>query len=343
MTESNSLARVDKAPLAVGRRGVVVNSMEDLWRLAQGVVAAGFAPKGLNTPQAVLACMQMGMELGISPMASLRGIAVINGRPSVYGDLAMALIHDSGLLEYSKEWINGDGDARTAHCEMKRSGRPDPITRQFSVSDAKRAGLWLKEGPWKNYPDRMLQMRARGYASRDEFADVLQGMYFAEESQDIIESAPVDSRPRVESVLDKVRAALPNQVEKVIDPAPQVQPPSEEPQNGGPVSMTPEQPPEKEMARGSAAEHGGPVTWEQFVTMTDELAMDRKCSPSIVEKARKNALVRAGKVGKESTIEAGTLAAWWSAAQRGEGFFILLKAPVEQTFDEEPAPATEMV
>ena len=48
-----------------------------------------------------------------------------------------------------------------------------------------------KQGPWTQYPKRMRQMRARAFALRDVFADILKGMPIAEELQDY----PVSDRP----------------------------------------------------------------------------------------------------------------------------------------------------
>ena len=70
-----------------------------------------------------------------------------------------------------------------ATCTVIRRGQT-PVERSFSEEDAKRAGLWGKQGPWTNYPKRMLQMRARGFALRDSFPDALRGMALAEEAQD---------------------------------------------------------------------------------------------------------------------------------------------------------------
>jgi hypothetical protein len=53
------------------------------------------------------------------------------------------------------------------------------------MEDAKRAGLAGKQGPWQQYPKRMLQMRARAFALRDVFPDVLRGVYVAEEAADM--------------------------------------------------------------------------------------------------------------------------------------------------------------
>ena len=58
----------------------------------------------------------------------------------------------------------------------------------FSEQDAKVAGLWGKSGPWKQYPKRMLQMRARGFNLRDNFADILGGLITAEEARDMPEA-----------------------------------------------------------------------------------------------------------------------------------------------------------
>ena len=74
--------------------------------------------------------------------------------------------------------------------------RPDGsvIERRFSVADAVHAGLWNKPGPWKQYPDRMLMMRARGFASRDGAADALSGLYISEEMADVHEMKDVTPR-----------------------------------------------------------------------------------------------------------------------------------------------------
>ena len=53
------------------------------------------------------------------------------------------------------------------------------------MGDAKKAGLWGKQGPWSQYPNRMLLMRARTYAYRDCFPDRMRGMLTAEEAHDM--------------------------------------------------------------------------------------------------------------------------------------------------------------
>lgn len=134
-------------------------------------------------PADILVAVQWGAELGLAPMQALQNIACINGKPSVYGDAALALVRGSTVCEDVEEFIEGEGEQMVATCIAKRKGSK-PVLAKFSVSDAKAAGLWRKQGPWTQYPRRMLQMRARGFALRDAFPDVLKGLITAEEAQD---------------------------------------------------------------------------------------------------------------------------------------------------------------
>jgi hypothetical protein len=120
------------------------------------------------------------MEVGIQPLQAMQNIAVINGRPSIWGDAMLALVRASGKLEYIREDPTDTG----CTCVIKRKGE-DEVTRTFTVEDAKKAGLWNKQGPWQTAPKRMMQMRARAFALRDVFTDVLKGMSIAEESEDM--------------------------------------------------------------------------------------------------------------------------------------------------------------
>jgi hypothetical protein len=132
-----------------------------------------------NKPADILIAMQMGAEVGLKPMQAIQGIAVINGKPCLYGDSMLSVVtarQDCGGVEESV--VDG-----VATCTVHRKGRPS-VTRTFSVEDAQRAKLWGRRGPWTEYPNRMLQMRARGFALRDCFPDALKGIMPAEEVRD---------------------------------------------------------------------------------------------------------------------------------------------------------------
>lgn len=194
-----------------GSRGVQLETMADMFRFATAVMQSGMAPKGYNTPQAVLIAIQWGAELGLGPMQSLSGIAIINGRPSLYGDTLKALVESRPECEYVKEWMADGG--KTAICEVKRVGRPSAHRSEYTEADARTAKLWGKAGPWTQYPKRMLAMRARSFALRDQFADLLCGFATTEELQDITEPEPakIESGDTVEQdALDLIAETLPD-------------------------------------------------------------------------------------------------------------------------------------
>jgi hypothetical protein len=171
-------------------RAIVPQDFEGAWRIASAICKAGMAPRGLDQPEKAMVAIMHGLEVGLTPMNALQSIAVVNGRPTIWGDGAIGLARASGLLEWMEEKFEGEGDSFTAICIVKRKGEPKPMRGDFSVGNAKKAGLWGKRGkqgeptPWITYPERMLKMRARAFALRDAFADVLKGLSIREEVQD---------------------------------------------------------------------------------------------------------------------------------------------------------------
>jgi hypothetical protein len=181
-------------------RGLALASFDDAFRFAQMVAKSDFSPKDFRgKPESCLLAIQHGSEIGLSPMQSLQNIACINGRPAIWGDAALALCLASPVCDGIHETIEGDGDNMTAVCQTSRKGKDANVVARFSVADAKKAGLWGKSGPWTQYPKRMLQLRARGFALRDAFPDVLKGLVTAEEAQDYPQqpAAPVPPQPTV--------------------------------------------------------------------------------------------------------------------------------------------------
>jgi len=188
------------------RRGVIVSalakangswsiapaSMGELMQFARLVADSELVPKDYrNKPGNVVIAIQMGSDVGLSPMQAIQAIAVINGRATLWGDTMLAVVQASPLcvdvVEMSEADIRKQGFAK---CTAKRQGREDK-TSTFSIEDAKTAGLWGKQGPWTTAPARMLKMRARAFALRDQFPDVLRGIASAEEQVDIIEARVV--------------------------------------------------------------------------------------------------------------------------------------------------------
>lgn len=179
------------ALIAYEERGVQLRSMEDAYRFAKYVIAARMAPKGFETPEAVLVAIQFGAEVGLGPMASLQNIALINGRPGLYGEAVAGVCQH--LMESYNDEVVGSDDLFGYRVTVQRKGRTEPISRTFTVAMAKKAGLWGKAGPWSQYPERMLLARARTFAMRDAFPDALRGIRTVEELRDHPDPLPVRS------------------------------------------------------------------------------------------------------------------------------------------------------
>lgn len=173
------------------------NSMKEAMDMADILSRSNLVPKNYKGQSGdILVAMMLGTELRLNPIQSLQNIAVINGKPALWGDSMMALVKNhpkfDGILE------TFDEETMTAKCIVKRKG-DEPCVQLFSMEDAKKANLAGKTGVWQQYPKRMLALRARGFALRNQFADALAGLISAEEAQDI----PVDEQAQV--VIEEVK------------------------------------------------------------------------------------------------------------------------------------------
>lgn len=177
-----------------GRFDLSPTSFDEAVKLAEYLANSSMVPKDYQgNPGNVLVAIQWGLELGLKPLQAMQNIAVINGRPSLWGDAVLALVLASPVCVDVIERYEGTGLQKRAVCIARRRGKEDKVG-EFSMEDAERAGLIGKAGPWKQYPDRMLKMRARAFALRDQFTDVLKGIAIAEEQQDIAPDGGPDGR-----------------------------------------------------------------------------------------------------------------------------------------------------
>lgn len=173
---------------------MIVQNLAQAKECAKIIASSGFCPKSfMGKPDDVLVALQMGSELGLKPMQALQNIAIINGRPSLYGDAMIAVCRQAANFEYIHEEYDEKDNSYT--CRAKRKGEPE-VVQKFSEKDARLAKLWGKQGPWTDYPKRMLQMRARGFALRDCFPDLLRGIVDQTEARDYVVSEPKNITPK---------------------------------------------------------------------------------------------------------------------------------------------------
>ena len=226
MTDTKKDALANTNPPAGHQVAQVFNltpkSLTEAMKYAELMAKSEVVPKDyIGKPQNILVAVQMGMELGLSPLNSINSIAVINGRPTMWGDAVLAVIVDAevleesfghgGILELEPEEALKKGYGQ---CQVLRKGWKEPLVRKFTLEMAEKANLIKRGGdmaPWTTYRGRMLQMRARSWALRDSCPDVLKGLKIREEEQDVIVDA------QFSEVKDVVIPALPRKASDVTE------------------------------------------------------------------------------------------------------------------------------
>jgi hypothetical protein len=222
-TTHNGAMTVDTDPIMIAQH------IGKLMAVGETLLESGMLPKSIRTPQAAVAIMLAGRELGVPPMQAFTSINVIEGKPTVSPQLMMGLAERTGLVEYCN--IEDDGQACTV--TLLRSGG-QPFTASFSMQDAIDMKLSGKYN-WKSMPKVMRQWRAISAAYRVVFADVLAGVYTPEEMGATVdgegailvdaEVAPVQIAAEPEKVAENEPQAPPvEKLEDRPDPDPPIEP-----------------------------------------------------------------------------------------------------------------------
>lgn len=170
--------------------------LTEVMKLSEMLARAGggFIPTHLKNPGQVAAVVLAGQELGIGPMAAMRGLFLIEGKVGLDASLIGALMRKAGVR---MTWAKSDDTEAVLHCE--RDGLTHDET--FTIEDAKRAGLAGKD-VWKKYPKSMLRARATSGAARAFCADVFYGaVYTPDEVQDARQTP--ESKPTLASITAK--------------------------------------------------------------------------------------------------------------------------------------------
>jgi hypothetical protein len=198
-TPKDILAVAKPAPIVPKYFQIIPKDLTEAMKFAEMVAASDFVPKAyVGKAGNCLIAMQFGAELGLPPLQAIQNIAVINGKPGIYGDLGKALLYSKGFKIEERDAKETQAK-NEAWCKVTRPNG-EVTERTFSLEMSKTAKLWGKEGPWTNYPYRQMGWRAFWWAARDGAADVLKGIWGIEELQDYkrdaIETTTVDNAPK---------------------------------------------------------------------------------------------------------------------------------------------------
>ena len=157
---------------------IIPRTIDEVRTLSKMFAASSLLPAELRGKESdVFVSIMAGQELGLPPMASLRGVHVVKGKPVLSADTMVGIVLGSGLAEY---FVCTEETPNLVTYETKRRGAPHPQTCTWTTEDARNAGLGGDN--WKKYPRAMLKARCKAMLARDAYPDVLAGCYDTDEA-----------------------------------------------------------------------------------------------------------------------------------------------------------------
>lgn len=156
-------------------------------RLASHFIQSGYFKDTKSVSQAVVKILK-GRELGIGPFTAVDQINFINGKPSPNANLIAALIRKSGSYDYEILELSNT----VCSLQMYRNGKASGKPVEFSIEDAKKAGL-TRNATYSAYPKNMLFARCISNASKWACPDVTTGLYVPEDWEDVGPGIPASA------------------------------------------------------------------------------------------------------------------------------------------------------
>lgn len=171
------LARIDSDALAIA------SHVQEIHELGASLIKSGLLPQTVKTPEAAVAIILKGRELGLPVMQSFDAIDNIQGKPTLKPQTMLALIYASSQCAGVE--IDSTADECVVTMKRKMNGGVFEHTERFSIGDAQKLGLAGKDN-WKKQPKTMLKWRAVAACARVVFPDVIQNMYTPEEALSMV-------------------------------------------------------------------------------------------------------------------------------------------------------------
>jgi hypothetical protein len=183
----------------------------EAYKVACSLVKTSFVPLSLKgKPEEAAAAILTGQEVGLSPMAALRSIDVIQGTPAMRAHTLRGLVQSQG----HEVWVEDASPSRAVVCG-RRKGQQQVQRSEWDLERAKGLGLLAKDA-WKKQPQAMLTARATAELCRLVASDVLLGLpYAAEELED--GSSDVPSAPAVTRKVSRRTLTQPAEEEPLVE------------------------------------------------------------------------------------------------------------------------------
>ncbi|TDD45409.1 hypothetical protein E1286_24130 [Nonomuraea terrae] len=158
------------------------DSLPERQEYAKALSVSNLLPKQYQgQPGNVLYAVEFGKSLGISTMAAILGVHIIDGRASASAGLISALVRDAG--HKLRVWVERDQNGQVVKAIATIHRRDDPdfeFRAEWTMRRASDAGLTSKQ-VWKNYPEAMLKARAISEVAREACEEALRGVGYTPE------------------------------------------------------------------------------------------------------------------------------------------------------------------
>lgn len=172
---------------------IIPRTMTEVQTMAEVFAKSNLLPEALRgkIPDVIVQIMA-GAELGLPPLASIRGVHIVAGKPILAADTMVALVRKSGSCEY----FMVDNETETSVTYVcKRIGDPKEQRYTWSDEDTKLAGLNTKDN-WRLHKKQMRRARCKAILARDVWPDVLAGVYDGESNELSIQAAITHRDPK---------------------------------------------------------------------------------------------------------------------------------------------------
>lgn len=157
------------------------------YQMAQGLAQSTLVPQTFqNNPANCLIALEQSNRLGISPMAVMQNLYIVQGKPSFSSSFVIGLINASGKydmeLQFDEE--EKDGKPYACTCWTNLDGRKvNGIKITMDMAD--KEGWSKKNGSkWVTMPQVMLRYRAASFFARMNCPELSIGLYTKEELDD---------------------------------------------------------------------------------------------------------------------------------------------------------------
>lgn len=173
----------------IARRGA---SLPEKIAYAKALADSGLLPAAYRKqPANVLYATEHGEMLGLSPLAAINGLHIIEGKPTASAGMVSSLVRRAGHRLRS----GFDKQTGIGWCEIVRHDDPEFTYRaEWTVERAIDAGLverkngrlWARDSkgrpkPWERYPEAMCKARAITECARDACEEALNGVHYTPE------------------------------------------------------------------------------------------------------------------------------------------------------------------